>query len=278
MAHRLLMCPPTHYGIHYAINPWMSQHVGYAAPDAQRQWDRFVEILQVAADVRIEQIDPVPDAPDLVFTANAAFISGEIAVVSSFRHPQRRREQAVYRSALARLGFATTFLQQTYFEGSGETLFDRVRPLVYAGYGWRSERSATLQLSEIVDARVLPLLLVDERFYHLDTALCPLSSGHVMVYMDAFSEHAQRLLRRMIEPEYLIELALEDALYLACNAVEVDDAIVVHAASRPLRDRLLAAGYRVFATDLSEFVKAGGGAKKLTLRLEDGPAVAVVAA
>ena len=278
MAHRLLMCPPTHYGIRYAINPWMSAHVGYDAPDAQRQWDRFVEILRVAADVRIEEIDPVPDAPDLVFTANAAFISGEIAIVSSFRHPQRRREQAVYRSALARLGFATTFLQQTYFEGSGETLFDRVRPLVYAGYGWRSERSATLQLSEMVDARVLPLLLVDERFYHLDTALCPLSSGHVMVYMDAFSEHAQRLLRRMIEPEYLIELTLEDALYLACNAVELDDAIVLYAASRPLRDRLLAAGYRVFATDLSEFVKAGGGAKKLTLRLEDGPAVAVVAA
>lgn len=278
MAHRLLMCPPTHYGIRYAINPWMSRHVGYDAPDAQRQWDRLVEVLQLAADVKVELIDPVPEAPDLVFTANAALITGELAILSSFRHPQRRREQAVYRSALTRLGFATTFLQQTYFEGSGETLFDRVRPLVFAGYGWRSERSATLQLSEMVDARVLSLHLVDERFYHLDTALCPLSSGHVMVYMDAFSEHAQRLLRRMIEPEYLIELTTEDALHLACNAVELDNAIVLYAASRPLRERLLAAGYRVFATDLSEFLRAGGGAKKLTLRLQDGPAVAVAAA
>ena len=99
---------------------------------------------------------------------------GNLAIVSSFRHAERRREQPVYRAALARAGFATTFLRQTYFEGAGDALFDRVRPLLYAGYGWRTERGATLQLQEIVGCRVLPLLLVDERFYHLDTALCPL--------------------------------------------------------------------------------------------------------
>ena len=56
---------------------------------------------------------------------------------------------------------------------------------------------------------MLPLLLVDERFFHLDKALCPLSSGHVMAYMDAFSPHAQALLRRAIEPEFLIEIDLD---------------------------------------------------------------------
>jgi N-dimethylarginine dimethylaminohydrolase len=54
--------------------------------------------------------------------------------------------------------------------------------------------------------------------------------------------------------------------------VEIGDAVVLHAASLRLRDRLNAAGYRVFATDLSEFHKAGGSAKCLTLKLEDGPA------
>jgi len=141
----------------------------------------------------------------------------------------------------------------------------------YVGYGWRTERGATLQLQEIVGCRVLPLLLVDERFYHLDTALCPLASGHVMVYMDAFSPHAQALLRRAIEPEYLIELELEDALALAANTVEVDDAVVMHDASRRLRERLHDAGYRVFCTDLDEFIRSGGSAKCLTLALDDGP-------
>lgn len=146
------------------------------------------------------------------------------------------------------------------------------RPLCYAGYGWRSERSATLQLQEIVGCRVLPLLLVDERFFHLDMALCPLESGHVLVYPAAFSPHAQALLRRAIEPGYLIDIGVEDARALACNAVEVGDTVVLHSASRGLRDRLHDAGYRVFCTELDEFIRSGGSAKKLTLRLDDGPA------
>jgi N-dimethylarginine dimethylaminohydrolase len=278
MATRILVCPPTYYAVNYEINPWMTRNVGYQAPDAKRQWDRFIEILRCAGDVQLETIEPRPNVPDLVFTANAALISGKLAIVSSFRYPQRRVEQGAYRAWLARNGFATTFLQQTFFEGAGDALFDRRRPMLYVGYGWRTERSASIQLSETLNVRTLSLLLVDERFYHLETCLCPLASGHVMAFMDAFSPHAQQLLRRTIEPEYLIPVGLDDALALACNAVEVDDAIVLHSASPALRDRLNAAGYRVFSTDLSEFHRAGGSAKCLTLKLDDGPAIAEVAA
>ncbi len=269
---RFLMCPPTNYSVSYDINPWMTHNVGAATPDAARQWERLVELLECVGDVRIERVEPRPGLPDLVFTANAALVSGGLAIMSSFRYAERRREQRTYRAALAAQGFATTFLQQTIFEGAGDALFDRVRPVLYAGYGWRSERAAATQLSETLGVRALSLMLVDERFYHLDTCLCPLGSGHVLAFMDAFSPHAQTLLRRTVEPEYLIEISAGDAADFACNAVEIGDAVVLHAASLRLRDRLNAAGYRVFATDLSEFHKAGGSAKCLTLKLEDGPA------
>jgi N-dimethylarginine dimethylaminohydrolase len=278
MATRLLVCPPGHYDVRYAINPWMTENVGDPTPDATRQWDRFVELIGCVGDVDLVTVDAHSHTPDIVFTANAALMVGNLAIVSSFRHAERRREQPIYRAALASAGFATTFLRQTYFEGAGDALFDRVRPLLYAGYGWRTERGATLQLQEIVGCRVLPLLLVDERFYHLDTALCPLSTGHVLAYMDAFSPHAQTMLRRAIEPGYLIEVSVDDALRFACNAVEIGDAIVMHDASRRLREQLHAIGYRVFRTDLGEFLKAGGSAKCLTLRLDDGPAVGIAAA
>jgi len=263
MATRFLVCPPGHDD---------------ATADAQRQWARFTELAGCVGEVEFVQIDGQARTPDLVFTANAALMVDNLAIVSSFRHAQRRREQPVYRAALARAGYATTFLRQTYFEGAGDAMFDRVRPLLYAGYGWRTERGATLQLQEIVGCRVLPLLLIDERFQHLDTVLCPLSSGHVMAYMDAFSPHAQTLLRRAVEPGRLIEVSIDDALHLACNAVEVGDAVIMHECTRRLRDRLHDAGYRVCRTDLSEFHAAGGGAKCLTLRLDDGPAVAMAAA
>ena len=272
----MLVCPPDHFGVTYDINPWMTRHIGYAAPEARRQWDRFIETLGVAGDVEIIEMGALQGLPDLVFTANAALITGNLAILASFRHPERRREQGEYRAMLTRAGFATTFLQQTFFEGAGDALFDRVRPQLYAGYGWRSERTAALQLSEIVGVRVIPLLLVDERFYHLDTALCPLASGHVIAYMDAFSPQAQVLLRRSIEPDYLIEVSADDALAFACNAVELGDSVVMHDASRQLRDRLRDAGYRTFCTELSEFHRAGGSAKCLTLKLDDGPPVEAV--
>jgi N-dimethylarginine dimethylaminohydrolase len=41
---------------------------------------------------------------------------------------------------------------------------------------------------------------------------------------------------------------------------------------------LNAVGYRVFATELSDFHRAGGSAKCLTLKLEDGPALSEAAA
>jgi N-dimethylarginine dimethylaminohydrolase len=272
------MCRPTNFAVSYDINPWMTANIGVPTPDAMRQWDRLVETLHCAGDVRIETIEGRPGMPDLVFTANAALVSGNLAIVSSFRHPERRREQDTFRRFLTSAGFATTVLQQTFFEGAGDALFDRVRPVLYAGYGWRSERSATAQISETLAVRTIPLLLVDQRFYHLDTCLCPLSSGHVLAFMDAFSPHAQKVLRRTIEPEFLIEVSLEDALSFACNAVEIGDAIVLHSASPRLREHLNAIGYRVFATELDEFHKAGGSAKCLTLRLDDGPSLAEVAA
>ncbi len=266
------MCPPTNFAVAYDINPWMTRNVGTATPDAVRQWHRLVETLQCAGDVAIECMEPGMGVPDLVFTANAALVSNGLAIVSSFRHPERRREQNAYRSFLAKAGFATTYLQQTFFEGAGDALFDRVRPVLYAGYGWRSERGAATQISETLGIRTVPLLLVDERFYHLDTCLCPLGSGHVIAFMEAFSPHAQALLRRTIEPEYLIEISVRDALDFACNVVEIGDALVLHGASSALRQRFHAAGYRIFATDLSDFHKAGGFAKCLTLKLNDGPA------
>ncbi|HTU69325.1 MAG TPA: arginine deiminase-related protein [Candidatus Baltobacteraceae bacterium] len=267
---RLLMCAPTHFGVTYDINPWMTRHVGAVTRDAQRQWERLAALLLDVGAATIELVEPQPGLPDIVFTANAALISGRLAVMSSFRYPERRGEETRYRERLSSLGYATTMLEDAFFEGAGDALFDRRLALLYFGYGWRSDRAAAAQLERLCGTRVIGLRLVDPRFYHLDTCLCPLTSGHVIAFMPAFSQKSQALLR-MTLGEYLIEVDEGDALGFACNAVEIGDAIVLHRASRELRRRLDAAGYRVFETDLSDFHKAGGSSKCLTLKLDDGP-------
>jgi N-dimethylarginine dimethylaminohydrolase len=265
MATRLLVCPPLYVPRDAEL-------------DAERQWDRYIELIRCVADVELVGVEPAAQTPDLAFTANAALIVGNLAIVSSFRHAERRRAQPLYRAALARAGFATTFLRQAYFEGAGDALYDRTRPLLYAGYGTRTERAATLQLQEILPCRVLPLMLADERFPHLNTALCPLSSGHVLACLDAFSPYAQQMLRRAVGRDALIEVGLDDALRMSCNALELGDAILMDDCSPRLRRRLHDAGYRVFCTDLGAFHAAGGSAKSLVLLLDDGPGLGVAAA
>jgi N-dimethylarginine dimethylaminohydrolase len=262
MAHRLLMCPPN----------------SARSPEARRQWERFVELLDAASDVRFELIDTTLHAKDLTFTSQAALVIRDLAVIATSREPSDRIMRQIFRSTLVRLGFATTLLRETAFAGSADALYDRVRPIAYMGYGSASDRFATYQLGEYVSSRVVPLGLADARFPHLDTVLAPLRSGHVLAYMPGFVPHAQRLLRRIVEPEYLVEISAADAVELACNAVELGDAIFVHAASRALRERLHSAGYSVFSSDLGEFVRHGAGAKRLTLKLDDGPATTGAAA
>src|SRR5437868_1257943 len=90
---QILMCPPIYYGIEYEINPWMSRQRQADPVLATQQWNALRDLLE-ASGATIELLDPVEGLPDLVFTANAALIFREQAIVSRFRYPQRQPEAA----------------------------------------------------------------------------------------------------------------------------------------------------------------------------------------
>lgn len=56
-------------------------------------------------------------------------------------------------------------------------------------------------------------------------------------------------------------------LLFACNAVDINGRAIVNDASDVLQSRLRAAGFVPVVIPLSEFLKAGGDAKCLTLKL-----------
>jgi N-dimethylarginine dimethylaminohydrolase len=67
------------------------------------------------------------------------------------------------------------------------------------------------------EQRTLPV--ADPRFYHMDTALCPLPHGEVMYVPQAFTRHGLAFIRDLVEPTLRIELGVEDASQLAANTV-----------------------------------------------------------
>jgi N-dimethylarginine dimethylaminohydrolase len=261
---RILMCPPDHYGIEYEINPWMNTERQADHGRAVEQWTRLRDVL-TESGVQILELKPVAGLPDLVFTANAAMIFRDAAVLAQFRHPQRRGEERHNEAWLRAAGFTVRRLDEgVFFEGAGDALF--CGATLFAGYRIRSDVHGHQQIGAMFGCRVIPLELVDPYYYHLDTCFCPLAAGVAIFCPGAFDEYGRRALAEAVDE--LIPVADEESQSFACNAVVVGRTVVTNTGCPRLHAMLRERGFEPRETPLDEFVKAGGSAKCLTLRLD----------
>jgi N-dimethylarginine dimethylaminohydrolase len=258
------MCSPTYYGIEYEINPWMNVRAGSDRPLAQSQWETLRATLK-SLGASIELVDPQPGLPDMVFTANAGLVYHRRVVLSRFRHAVRQAEAPFFDAWFHRQGFdGISMPEHLHFEGAGDALF--CGETLFAGYRIRSDARAHQWIGGQLGVEVLPLELVDPRFYHLDTCFCPLAPGVALYYPGAFDRYALSVLRTQVPR--LIEATPDEAASFSCNAVVVGSSVVLHAGAPLLADSLRREGFDVRTVELSEFIKAGGSAKCLTLRLD----------
>ncbi len=266
---RYLMCAPTHYEVDYIINPWMEGNVHRSSrAEATVQWQGLHQILGTIADVQL--VEPAPGWPDMVFTANAGLVLDKIVVLSRFFHPERQGEEPHFRSWFEAQGYVVCELpSKVAFEGAGDALFDREGRWLWAGYGFRSSLESHPYLAKYLDVEVLSLRLVDQRFYHLDTCFCPLTDGFLLYYPPAFDEASNRLIEARVAPDKRLVVGEVDAVNFACNAVNVERTVIVNQVTPALKASLGSCGFAVRETPLTEFLKAGGAAKCLTLRLTE---------
>ncbi|QOV22971.1 bifunctional arginine dihydrolase/ornithine cyclodeaminase [Anabaenopsis elenkinii] len=266
---RFLMCAPDHYDVDYVINPWMEGNIHKSSRDrAVEQWHKLYNILKQHAIVDL--VTPQIGWPDMVFTANAGLVLGENVVLSRFLHKERQGEEPFFKTWFEENGYTVHLLPKDLpFEGAGDALLDREGRWLWAGYGFRSELDSHPYLAKWLDIEVLSLRLTDERFYHLDTCFCPLANGYLLYYPGAFDAYSNRLIEMRVAPEKRIAITEPDAVNFACNAVNVDSIVIMNKASNALKASLTDAGFRVIETPLTEFLKAGGAAKCLTLRVTE---------
>lgn len=264
---RLLMCPPDYYGIEYEINPWMRVSNQSDGERARTQWQALTCVLEKDIGAKLDFMEPVPGLPDLVFTANAGVLHGGKAVPSRFRHPERQREERYFIDWFTKKGYEVIILDaEMYFEGAGDLL--GFSEFWFGGYRQRSDIRAYDKLSTIFSKRILPVELVDQRFYHLDTCLCPLSGGELLYFPPAFDAYAQTVIASHVKPDNRFAVPPEEAERFACNAVCVGSHVVLPTGCPETMEWLGQHEYTPHPVDLDEFLKAGGSAKCLTLALD----------
>jgi N-dimethylarginine dimethylaminohydrolase len=264
-----LMCAPQWYDVDYVINPWMAGNLHRPSRDlAFAQWRELHRRLQLFADVRL--IPAVAGSPDMTFVGHAAVVQHGIAALSSFAHPQRRAEEKPLRRWLQDHGFLLwETSRETAFEGEGDALFDIGGRHLWAAHGVRTCLQCHRHIADAWHVPVTSLRLVDPRFYHLDTCFAPLTRGYVMYFPDAFDAPSREAIEANYAPEKRLMVSETEATAFACNLINVGDSILMQKSLTDLPARLSRLGFDVVQLDLSEFIKAGGSAKSLVLRLSD---------
>ncbi len=275
---RFLMCPPRHFAVTYSINPWMNPQSwadGGAAllAAAERQWAGLRDAV-AAAGAAIETLEPAAGLPDLVFTANAAVVLDRKAVLARFRHSERQDEEPLFAAAFRALrarGLIDEIVELPAgitLEGAGDCIWDPGRSLFWMGSGFRSDAAAGDILQQHLGVRCVALGLADPSFYHLDTAFCALPCGGVIYYPAAFTSAALTAIHEHVAPADRIALGRDDAARFAANAVCLGRTILLSSCSETLRRTLGDRGYAVVETPLHAFLRSGGSACCLTLRLD----------
>ena len=261
------MCPPSEFAVPWQINPWMNLENQPNKETAWRQWHKIFEIYQ-RLRLRVLLIQPIKGLPDMIFTANAAWGRKGNFVISSFRHPERRPEQDYYKTWLESRGFKTTEPPSGInFEGQGD--FITTKEAYLFGHGIRSSIEAMDFIKKNMNLikEIIPLKLVNQKFYHLDTCMMyiyPINA--IMYFPEAFDEEGLSRIKNLEANK--IEVTQEEAESFICNGIYFEDTIVLGGRTERIAPMLQEKGLEVIITDVSEFKKSGAGIRCLTLFLD----------
>ncbi|MCW0212864.1 MAG: amidinotransferase [Pseudonocardia sp.] len=256
------MCPPTHFAVEYAINPWMTVGTPVDLDLAFVQWDTLRRTyLELGHEVTV--VEPVPGLPDMVYAANGATIVGGTVYGARFRYGERVPEAPAYRDALAAAGL-TRFAEPSFVnEGEGDLLV--AGDVVLAGSGFRTDPRAHAEAARVLHRPVIGLELVDPRFYHLDTAVTVLSGTEIAYLPEAFAPRSRGVLAGRYPTAVIASAA--DAAVLGLNAVSDGRHVVLPRGAAGLAAQYAERGYEPIGVDLSELLKGGGGPKCCTLEV-----------
>jgi len=263
---RVLFCAPTYFDVLDVKNPFMQNVAPVDKELALRQWNDVRRAFEEAG-CALASIDAVPELEDMVFTNNPVFVgSGEGAepfiVPSRMRFPSRQREVSYFVEWFRERGYRVLELDlqsEDFLEGHGDLLWHADYSCVWAGHGIRSTRGGVEKFTQAVapmGIEVIPLELVDPRFYHLDTCLAPLTPEALLVYPGAFAAEALAAIYGRCPRVY--EVGTEDALQFVCNGVAAGGRFLTPQLTPRLTQALAIEGLRALRVETSEFEKSGG--------------------
>ena len=124
------------------------------------------------------------------------------------------------------------------FGGQRDTLFSHDSKHIWIGSGMNTSDSTILSLKSLFNATFHTLKLIDNDFQYLDTCFCPLNNNKVMIYSNSFDMESLFEIRKIYEEQNIIEVSRKDAVNGVCNAISINDNVIMNKSSWALIDDL----------------------------------------
>lgn len=223
----------------------------------QRQLIKQIMIAGIPIRIMIEDKGRLADGvvdyyTDQIFATDTGQyydLGGTLHFIRAFfKNKQRKGEERLAVAQAKNLGAKVqTLLSKTgeklIFEG-GDIRQMISKKLFFIGQGHRSEHETGEAIAEASGYRVIPIVLCQEQFYHLDCCFLPLPNDAAVVYEGDYildsagqvqidengwpiiipgtatmTSESRALLRTIYPPEKLVLISKEEALAYATNAV-----------------------------------------------------------
>ncbi|MFX0592315.1 dimethylarginine dimethylaminohydrolase family protein [Melissospora conviva] len=263
MNRKLLVSDARHFRVEYEINPYMHTAV-QPEPGAAVAEHATIVAAHRAAGREIRTMHSAPECPDMVFTANAALVRGDCAVLGQ-PPPERKAEMSYFRDWLTRHGYDV--LEAPYpFSGQGDAL--ACGDLLLAGYGQRTDRRMHAVLAQELGYQVVPLRTVSTRWYDLDLAVAVIAPSRLLAYCPEALDAPSRERLHDLGME-LIEVCVEEAERFALNLISDGSVVTMTRGAPRLAAALAAHGLRVVELETTELAKGGGGIRCTALTLDN---------
>jgi N-dimethylarginine dimethylaminohydrolase len=269
----ILLVTPDFFDVVDMRNPYMEGHIGDIDKDrAWQQWNALYAVyLQLKergwlADVQI--VNGQPGLVDMVFAANQSLPwllpdGQKVVILSRMCNDNRQKEVAFFRPFYEKIGYKELIWpDKVLLEGNGDIIPHPGKRLLWAGYGHRSSMEAAALLPGLLQTPVIPLHLISEHFYHLDTCFLPVDASTVLLCEAAFDAHSLDAIRKVFSN--VIAISEEEAISsFALNALVIHHsekgkvAIIQKGAIQTIQ-ALENAGCEVIEVETGEFMKSGG--------------------
>lgn len=268
MNRHLLVSDAKNFRVDYEINPYMHTELQPDSVAALAEHGAIVAAHR-AAGRTVEHLASAPECPDMVFTANAAVVRGDRAVLGN-PPPERKAEVPYFQDWLAQRGFDVVELPYA-FSGQGDAL--AFGDLLLVGHGQRTDEEALPALAAELDYEVVPLSTTGPRWYDLDLAVGVVDHQTLAFCPEALDSISQNRLRYLGAD--LIRVSMEEANRFALNLVSDGETVTMTTGAPRLAAELRERGLTVIELHTAELAKGGGGVRCTALTLDNPPSAGV---